>query len=423
MIGVVLKVLMVDKYYFVKGGAERYFFELKEILESKGHSVIPFSMEHPRNVHSPYSRYFVDYIDFNPSSWKERFKTGIRSVGRILYSLQARNRLNRLIQESKPDIAHLHMIDHQISPSILPVLKGAGIPVVQTVHTYKHVCPSYRLYHMDKGSICEKCMGGDYYHAMFERCHKGSFFASLILVLEMYLHKWLQLYSRYVDLFLVPSRFMGDKLVEGGIDPGRVRRLFYTIKLEDYPYRFDSDGYFLYYGRLSGEKGVLTLLEAMKGVSRSFLKIVGEGPQRQVLQEFAQQEGIEGVEFLGPMEGDALKSVVSGAEFVVVPSEWYENSPLVVYESFAMGKPVIGSRIGGIPELIEHGVDGYLFEAGNSDELRYWISYLLRHKELLRKLGRAARKKAEKIFDPHFHYEEIMKVYSPLLMSTNELFS
>lgn len=415
-----MNILMVDKFYFIKGGAERYLFELKEVLEAHGHRVIPFSMKHPRNFPTPYSEYFVDHIDFNPTSRKDKLFTGIRSIGRILYSTQARRRLRRLIRATRPDVAHLHMIDHQISPSILSVLKKEGIPVVQTIHTYKHVCPSYRLYNMEKGVICERCLKGSYYRAFFEKCHKDSFLSTSLLVLEMYVHRWLMLYQKYLDLYLVPSRFMGQKLVEGGIDPQKVRHLLYTVRVEDYPPRFDSDGYFLYYGRLSEEKGLLTLMKAMEGVSESRLRIAGEGPYRPALEAYAGERGLDRVEFVGALGGDALKAMVTGAQFVVVPSEWYENSPLVIYESFSMGKPVVGARIGGISELIEHGVDGFLFEAGNVQELRKRINHLVKHTKECSKMGRAARRKAEKEFDFHSHYPRIMEIYSTLVENQRE---
>jgi glycosyltransferase involved in cell wall biosynthesis len=208
---------------------------------------------------------------------------------------------------------------------------------------------------------------------------------------------------------------MGQKLVEGGVDPQKVRHLLYTVRVEDYPPRFDSDDYFLYYGRLSEEKGLLTLLKAMEGVSDSQLRIAGEGPYRPALEAYAREQGLDRVEFVGALGGDALKTMVTGAQFVVVPSEWYENSPLVIYESFSMGKPVIGARIGGISELIEHGVDGFLFEAGNVQELRQRITYLVEHKKERTKMGRAARKKAEKEIDFHSHYPKIMEIYSSLV--------
>jgi glycosyltransferase involved in cell wall biosynthesis len=402
---------MIDKYYFVKGGAERYFFELKDILERKGHTVIPFSMKHPDNRETRYADDFVDNIDFNPGSWIQKIATGMRSIGRIFYSVQADRKLNRLIRKTRPDLAHLHMIDHQISPSILRTLKKAGIPVVQTVHTYKLVCPSYRLYHMNRQKVCEKCLRGNYRRALAERCHKNSFFATLLVVLETAFHKSLRFYERGVDLFLVPSRFMGRKLAEGGIRTEKIRHLFYTIDVSQYEPSFSSDAYFLYYGRLSEEKGLLTLLRSVEGGVGLPLHIIGDGPQRPLLEKTVRDRGIAGVRFLGAAGGRELKRAVSRARFIVVPSEWYENSPLVIYESLAMGKPVIGAAIGGIPELIETGKDGLLFPPGDAEALRDRILRLAGHPEILPRMGMAARAKAERLFSPSVHYERLMELY------------
>jgi len=413
-----MKILMADKFYFIKGGAERYFFELAGLLTARGHEVIPFSMAHERNFPSPYSDCFVDYIDFNPVKTADKIRYGFQSFGRVIYSRQAQKRLSRLIERVRPDVAHLHMIDHQLSPSILPVLKQAGIPVIQTVHTYKHVCPSYRLYHMQKGTICEKCLHGNFYHPLVEKCHKSSFSASLLLVVEEAVHRLLKLYEKGVDIFHVPSRFMGAKLAEGGIDPVKIRHLFYTINLDDYPVRYDSDPYFVYFGRLSAEKGIMTLLKAVKGLKNIKLKIIGDGPLQQQLEDYAGRNQLEGVEFTGRMDGESLKKAVSGARFVVVPSEWYENSPLAIYESMAMGKPVIGSRMGGIPELIEHGRSGYLFKAGDSVELRHWICNAMddaSDRKKLPEMGRYARKKAETMFHHEVHYQKLMRMYDALM--------
>jgi len=407
-----LKILLINKFFFIKGGAERYFFELKAILESKGHTVIPFSMKHPRNEPSHYEKYFVEYINFNPISLKDKIRTGIRSVFRILYSIHAQRRLNKLIRKTQPDIAHLHMIDHQISPSILPILYKAGIPVIQTVHTYKHVCPAYRLYHMKNGQICEKCLDGDYFYALIEKCHRGSFFATLILVMEMYLHRYLKLYEKYIDLLIPPSHFMGHMLERGGYDSSKIHQLFYTIQVDQFPVDLSVKPYFVFYGRLSEEKGLITLLKAMQGITNGFLKIIGEGPMRQSLEIFIDRHQLKNhIEMTGVLSGQRLKETVARSQFVVVPSEWYENSPLVIYESFAMGKPVIGANIGGIPELIDDGITGFLFEAGNVQDLRKSIQSLLSDPGKIEKYGKAARLKAEKFFDPEIHYQKIVNIY------------
>jgi glycosyltransferase involved in cell wall biosynthesis len=409
---------MVDKYYFIKGGAERYFFELAAVLEKNGHEVIPFSMKHPSNVPTVHAADFMENIDFNPASAAGKAAVGIRSLGRLFYSLEARDKVRRIVRRTRPDIAHLHMIDHQISPSILTVFREEGIPVVQTVHTFKAVCPSYRLYHMGRGRICEKCLHGAYWHAPLDRCHKNSFPASLLVAAETAFHKAIRIHERGIDRFLVPSRFMGAKLAEGGLDPMKIRHLFYTIQVDRYPFAPGSEPYFLYYGRLSEEKGLSTLLDAVAEGTPVPLHVVGDGPQRAALEATAAGRGIRNVRFVGPLEGEALKKAVSAAMFVVVPSEWYENSPLVVYESFAMGKPVIGAAIGGIPELISEGRDGLLFRPGDARDLRRSIlEFTKAGRPALAAMGRRARRKAEALFSPEAHYSELTGIYDELLES------
>lgn len=405
---------MVDKYYFIKGGAERYYFELKAVLERHGHQVIPFSMRHELNFSSEYSEFFVDQIEFNTTGGFKKLAKLPKITGRVLWSTQARDRIEQLIRKSRPDIAHLHMIDHQISPSILPVLRKYGIPILQTVHQYKLVCPNYRMYIERTDRICEKCLGGNFYHAVMEKCHKNALFASFLVSMESYLHHWLGVYD-HIALFHAPSAFIGRKLVDGGIAEKKVRHLFYAINVEEYTPNFDHGGYFVCFGRLSSEKGVFTLLKAMKTAGKGELRIVGDGPLRNDLERFASQNQISNVKFEGWKSGEELKQIVSNAMFVVVPSEWYENSPLVIYEAYALGKPVIGAAIGGITELVDHQENGLLFQAGQPEDLARQIQYMLDHPEKLKPFGMAARWKAEQEFDVEVHYHKIMKIYQNLL--------
>jgi glycosyltransferase involved in cell wall biosynthesis len=273
---------------------------------------------------------------------------------------------------------------------------------------------------MGRREVCEKCLHGSYWRALAERCHKNSFFATLLVVFEMMFHKAFRFYERGVDLFLVPSRFMGRKLVEGGIRPEKIRHLFYTIDMGQYDPSFTSDAYFLYYGRLSEEKGLLTLLKAVEAGVGLPLHIVGDGSQRPILEKTVRDRKIGAVRFLGALEGKALKQAVAKARFVVVPSEWYENSPLVIYESMAMGKPVIGADVGGIPELIESGVDGFLYPAGDAESLRSRIRLLAEHPGILPKMGRAARRKAERLFAPSIHYGQLMGLYQEALSQSKK---
>ena len=409
-----MKILMVDKFYFIKGGAERYFFELKDVLELHGHKVIPFSMRHPNNFKTEYEEFFVDNIDFEFSSLVDKALAFPKITGRMLYSFHAKDRLEKLIAAEKPDLAHLHMIDHQISPSILHTLKKHGIPVIQTLHQYKLVCPNYRLYNPRTNEICERCVGGNFWHPIVQRCHKDSGLAGALIAFESYAHRLSGIYEN-IDLFHTPSRFLGEKLTQAGVGNGRIRQLCYTLNLKQYQPHFEQENYIVYFGRLAKEKGVLTLLKAFRNVKHTTLRIIGEGPERAVLEEFVERHQIAHVQFDGVKNGRELSTLIQNSRFVIVPSEWYDNSPLVIYESFAYGKPVIGARLGGIPELIDHHKTGMLFDAGNDKQLSDSMNHLLERPQLVSEFGRQARIKAEREFEPEHHYDKIYAWYQEML--------
>jgi glycosyltransferase involved in cell wall biosynthesis len=410
-----MKILMVDKYYFVKGGAERYLFELTEVLQANGHSVVPFAMQHPDNFETDFDEFFVDNIEYAMHSAVQKAKHLFKIAGRMIYSTQARERIEKLIVRERPDMAHLHMIDHQLSPSILLALKQHNIPVIQTVHQYKIVCPNYRLYNPRTAQICEKCMSGDFYHPIFERCHKDSAVAGLLIAVESYLHRWTKVYEKNIDVFHVPSRFMGEKMRQAGVAHGKIRHMPYTIKMDKFTPNYSNRGYALYFGRLSDEKGILTLFKAMKELPQVTLKVVGDGPQEPELRNFVKQHDLRNIVFMGKKSGEELTRVVQDASFVVVPSEWYDNSPLVIYESMAYGKPVIAAKLGGMPELIVEGETGLLFDAGEVGQLREKMLFLWDRPELLIKFGKAARAKAGQEFDPAVHYNAMYGWYRELL--------
>lgn len=416
-----MKILMIDKFYFIKGGAERYYFELKDVLEARGHQVIPFSMKHPSNFPTEYEPFFVDNINYDMSSWMKKLAAFPKITGRMIYSVHAMKQIELLIKKEQPDLAHLHMIDHQLSPSILHSLKRYNIPVIQTVHQYKLVCPNYRLHNPGTNKICEKCLGGNFFHPIFERCHKDSALAGALVGLESFLHRKMKIYEKNVDIFHVPSHFMGQKLREGGVGNGKIRHLFYTLKLDNYPAHFEFKDYIVYFGRLAKEKGVTTLLKAMKRLPEVKLRVIGEGPERAALQRYVEENSLKNVRFEGMKGGAELRSLVQNSRFVVVPSEWYDNSPLVIYESFAYGKPVIGARMGGIPELIDHDRNGLHFEAGNVGELTDQISYLSNRPDLISEFGQQARRKAENEFEPETHYDRIYKWYEELVTASSPL--
>jgi glycosyltransferase involved in cell wall biosynthesis len=332
----------------------------------------------------------------------------------MIYYVEARKRLEQLIEDHAPDVAHLHMIDHQLSPSILHSLKKFGIPVIQTVHQYKLVCPNYKLYNPRTGQICEKCLAGNFWHPVVERCHKDSALASFMIALESSLHRLTEIYEKNVDIFHVPSHFMGKKFAEAGVGKGKIRHLFYAIEMQKFTPNFAAGDYLLYFGRLSREKGILTLLKAANAYPAAPLLIVGDGPQFPELKKFADEHKLTQVKFLGGKSGVELEILVKNARANIVPSEWFDNSPLVIYESFAYGRPVIGARMGGITELIDDGETGYLFDAGNVEQLVDRMRLLWENPQKAVAFGKAARAKAEREFDPITHYNRIYEWYCEL---------
>ncbi|MFA5146593.1 MAG: glycosyltransferase [Candidatus Omnitrophota bacterium] len=399
-----MKVLLVNKFFYPKGGSESIFFDTARVLVSKGHSVSFFSMADKRNLPSPYGKYFVANVDYENMN----AAAGIRAAGKIIYSFEAERRMEELIKDERPDIAHLHNIHHQISPSIIRSLKRHGIPAVMTMHDYKMSCASYMM--LAGGAVCEACRGRRYYHCLLKGCVKGSRMKSLVSTVEMYLHHSVLKIYDMIDLFIAPSSFLKDKLYEMGFrgETVHIPNFIFPDSLGPAP---DRGGRTIAYcGRLSGEKGLKTLIAAMKGAGDLRLRIIGDGPDRSMLEKFAAETGA-GIYFTGHLEEAALREEMAGAAFLVLPSEWYENSPRVIIESFAMARPVIGADIGGIPELVKDGHTGFTFKPGDPRDLGEKIRYLADHHDKALEMGRNARRFAAEELNGEKYYGSLMKAY------------
>lgn len=400
-----MKVLNVNKFYNVKGGSETYLFGLEDLLRKNNHISIPFSMKDDKNIQNEYESYFIDHIDYK----NMKFNDKISSSFKIIYSLEARRKIKKIIEDTSPEIAHLHIYQHQMSPSIIHELKKYDIPIVNTVHDLKVVCPNYKM--LNKNGVCEECKGGKYYKCFKYGCTKDSKLYSLVNVIECYLHKYLKSYS-LVDRFICPSKFYKQKLIEFGIEEKKVEYIPNFVDSEKFEPSYEYEDYFIYIGRLSEEKGIMTLLEAMNQVKESKLKIVGTGPLAEAVSNRIKQMKLSNVELLGFKSGDELKNIIQKSRFMVIPSEWYENGPMSVLECMAYGKAILGSNMGGIPELIEDGKTGYVFKAGNQNELASKINLLLQNELLTVDMGKMARTRIENIYDKKHHYDKIIKVYN-----------
>ncbi|MBU1404948.1 MAG: glycosyltransferase family 4 protein [Proteobacteria bacterium] len=398
-----MKILLANKFFHLNGGSERVFFQERQFLLENGVSVVDFSMQDARNVPSPFAEYFIDKIDY---AAVKGVGGKLKTARAFIHSAEAVRKIEQLIDKERPDIAHLHNIYHQLTPSIIPVLKKHGVKVVVTLHDYKLICPSYIA--LDKGEICTACDGAAFWRPLSRHC-QDSRLQEILLMAEGFWHRWRRSYEA-VDLFLAPSRFLAD-LTSRRIQREKIAVLPNGIDLQEYTPDYDDTGYGLYFGRLSKEKGIETLLEAHSSLGSSLpLKVVGTGPLSDRLAR-----DFPAAEFLGYKSGEELTTLIREAAFVVAPSEWYENCSMVVLESMALGKPVIGSNIGGIPEQIEDGGTGFLFPMGDTAALAARMGDLARNKDLRISMGRAARRKLENEFSLLRHCENLQQIYQGLL--------
>lgn len=395
-----LKVLNVGQNYFVRGGSDKYQFQLEKLLTRRGHATIPFASSQSANRPSTWADYFPKSVDFD--------HPGPADLVRFVYSPAARDCVKRLLDDAKPDLAHLHIYYGQLTSSILRPIMEAGIPIVQTLHEYKLVCPVYSLVSRDR--VCEACSGGRFWNALPRRCNRGSLPRTALSVVESYVSRLLGSVSA-VDRFIAVSHFQRAKIVEMGVPADKVTTIHHFVDCAGTMPATGDGEHVLYFGRLERLKGIFTLLDAVTPLADVPVLFVGDGGARDELEREIRRRGLTHVRLLGFRTGDELTALVRASIATVLPSLWYEPFGLTVIETFAEGRPVIGSRIGGISELIDDGVDGYLVPPGDVDALRERIDALARDRGRAVAMGRAGRDKVERDFTPELHYRRLMDVY------------
>ncbi|NLD46535.1 MAG: glycosyltransferase family 4 protein [Clostridiaceae bacterium] len=327
-------------------------------------------------------------------------------------SINTKNNIERLIEEHKPDVAHVHNVYPLISPIVYSVLKKHKIPIVQTIHNFRFICPNSLMF--NKNRICEKCLIKDsYYQCFFNKCYRQSYFQSFWysnIISRAYKKGWL----KNVDRFIVFHEFMREKLVEKGFERSKITILPNFTEASGGEINQAKEDYFLFIGRLSEEKGISTLLRAANNADGSIkLYIVGDGPLKEKVINFA-SEHKEKVKYLGFKSGREKEAVIRNAKAVIVPSEWYENFPTVILESFSLGTTVIGSNIGGIPYMIKNGVNGLVFEPGNEQELNNKIKLINSDDRLLSELSVNAVKSYLSNYTKEKYFEGIKRIYAKI---------
>ena len=402
-----MDILYLNNFNYIRGGAESVFFAEKDLMERHGHTVHIFARQHPNNLPSKYDRYFPR--EMVTDSLKPTI-IGLRSLLQLFYSHDSKRCLAKMLRDVKVEVAHAHNLYSRLTTSVLDLLYEKHVPILLTLHDYKLICPNYKL--MAKGRICEDCKSGKFYMAVRNRCHKDSLVASAIYAFETYFNEVFQKYRKNVRFLIAPSLFMKAKFIEFGWPEEQIAYIPNFVDPSEFEPSYSPGTYFLYLGRLSPEKGLLTLIEAFMKITsdKTSLTIVGEGPIRNQLETMAKADAR--IRFTGYLSGNMLKETTRNALAVIVPSEWYENAPISILEALAFGKPVVGAQIGGIPEMIDEGVNGYLFEPGNVDDLKEKLELILSMPDRqISEMGQAARQKVEREYNPELHYERLMDIY------------
>jgi glycosyltransferase involved in cell wall biosynthesis len=391
----------------MRGGAERYYFEVSRLLDRAGHEVVPLAMRSARDLPTPYRDHFLPETDYRrEASLFQR----LREAGRVVWNREAFRTVGEIVDRHHPDVAHLHNIAHQLSGSVVASLAWRGVPVVQTLHDYKLVCPAYRRFR--DGKPCDSCYRHRYWEAVRHRCVLGRRSASLVAAVETAFYSAIGLYEKGVALYHAPSLFMKETMVRWGVDPKRIVQFPYTIDLGSYSTSAEDDGSFLFLGRLSHEKGLPVVLDAAARLPGADIRIAGEGPERGPMEREAAARDLRSLRFVGYLEGESLLRALGSCRALLLPSEYDDNSPLVIYEAFALGKPVIAARRGGIPELVRHGETGLLFPAGDGAALAEAMRELQKDEGRAHALGRSARRFLEETCGPEKHLEKILGLYA-----------
>lgn len=411
-----MKVLQINVYHYRKGGSEAVYFNTSNLLIEHGHTVINFALKWNENIPCSQSMYFPLSKDL-----RKGITGKIKNLIAYFKNKDAAKKLDLLLTNEKPDIAHIHLIWGQLSGAILPVLLKHKIPIVFSIHDYRIVCPAY-TFKDGKGNICEDCKGKYFYKCFTKRCTKGNYFMSFVMSAEQY----------YRNKYFNPSKFINGLIYVSDFAKSIHEKYLPSLKLKENIILYNStdklyespntidEKYFLFYGRLSFEKGVMTLIKAIEPLTNIKLKIVGTGPLENELKNYVSQKHLNNIEFLGYKSGDELHHLVRYAYFIIVPSEWYENNPLTIIEGYSASTPVIGSRIGGIPEIIIDGKTGFLFEHKNVTMLRNVIkkAFSLSPDEYI-KFREASLLFAKEKFNPSLYYPQLIEFYRTIIDKYN----
>ena len=422
-----MKIILVNYRYFISGGPERYYFNIKEILERNGHKVIPFSIKSSRNLPNDYEKYFLDIVDdkvYFAQAKKKTPKMILKSFTRMFYSLEAKRKMAQLIADEKPDLVYIMQMHNKISPSIVDAARKAGVPVVHRISDFQYMCPN-ALFYNDRTGVCEDCLQGKRWSCVKNKCVLNSTVYSGIKMMAKWMHDVMKVHRR-VDAFVVPSEFTLGKLHEYGIPMEKLNHIPTFFNLKEVNPDVEYKPFVLFVGRIEKQKGLMTLVKAFEELPYE-LRIIGfsnDGYEDELKRylgrpingdlnvEESTAYGKNGnIHFLGRKSFEEIVPYLKSCMCTVVPSEWYDNFPNVVLESYAYKKAVIATDFGSLQYMIEDGKTGMKFKYANLDDLRRCVTFMLEHPNESSAMGENAYKLIETKYSPESHYEKLMEVF------------
>lgn len=409
-----MRILHVNKFLYRRGGAEGYLLDLAQMQKEHGDQVAFFGMQHPENTVGEHQDAFPPEVQFEPPPAGVLPK--VRTVARMMWSTSAARGIQQVVRSFRPDVAHLHNIYHQLSPSVVRALQRSGVPMVMTMHDYKLICPTYQM--LDHGQPCTACIDRGPGMAAVRRCKSGQWVPSAVAASEVMVHRRLGAYDP-IGALIAPSRFLLDMVQRAGVGRGRLRQVRNFTDLSVQP-REARNAAIVFAGRLSAEKGVATLIRAVGILARDrpgqhLLDIAGEGPEGEELRALAARCAPGAVRFHGRLARADLIELLSSAVVSCTPSIWFENQPLSVLESFALGVPVVASDIGGLAELVRQDRSGSLVAPGDSNALADALSLYLDDPQQAWVRGEAARRQVEQEHGPEQHLAQIRQAYTHVM--------
>ena len=394
-----MKILLAHNSYQQPGGEDVVFEQERQLLERAGHAVFAYRR----------------------SNWEIAAYSGLRQIelaGRAVWATDTQEQFARLLDREKPDLIHVHNTFVMMSPSVFSACRKANLPVVQTLHNYRLSCPAATFFR--DGHVCEDCVKHGLWRGVAHGCYRNSRGATAAVALMLAVHRHRQTWTRNVDCYIALTRFAQSKFLQAGLPPEKVFVKPNFVHPDPGVYTNGETDYVLFAGRLSPEKRVSTMLDAWSRLSadRIPLVILGGGPQLHQLEKEAHRRSLNNVTFRGHVSREQTLTAMHGARFLVFPSEWYENFPVTIAESFACGVPVICSRLGSMEEIVHDNRTGFHFSPGDSKDLADKVEWAWNHPEYMRSMGEEARHEYETKYTGEKNYPLLMEIYQHALLRT-----